>query len=153
MIDPDHPHSFRYSSGERFFPMGDTAYFLIGRPKEVIAHYIDVRRAHKFNFVRMMAMADGHWPFGGTPKNPDYSVIKEDAMKKLDWVFDYAASKGMNIELILLGYGVAGALGCGPTDRENFWIDTLVKRYKDRPNLFMYTWRTNSSGIPTAGIL
>ena len=55
LVDPDYPHSFRYPSGERFFPMGDTAYFLIGRSNDVIAHYIDVRRAHKFNFIRMMA--------------------------------------------------------------------------------------------------
>ena len=68
MIDPDYPHSFRYQSGERFFPMGDTAYYLIAQPTNMIAHYIDVRRAHKFNFIRMMAMADGFWPFGGTPE-------------------------------------------------------------------------------------
>jgi len=139
VIDPDHPHSFRYASGERYFPMGDTAYLLISRPKEVIAHYIDVRRAHKFNFVRMLAMTDGHWPFGGTPKQPDYAVINEAAMEKMDWVFDYAASKGMHIELILWGYGVEGGVGLwGNAARENFWIDTLVKRYRDRPNLFMY---------------
>jgi hypothetical protein len=120
--------------------MGDTAFLLIIRPKEVIAHYIDVRRAHKFNFVRMLAMADGHWPFGGAPQRPDYAVINEPAMRKMDWVFDYAASKGMNIELILWGYGVEGGVGrWGNAARENFWIDTLVKRYKDRPNLFMYT--------------
>ena len=61
IIDTEYPHSFRYSSGERFFPMGDTAYVLLGSPKDVIAHYIDVRRAHKFNFIRMMAapMATG----------------------------------------------------------------------------------------------
>jgi hypothetical protein len=29
----------------------------------VIARYIDVPRAHKFNFIRMMAMADGCRPF------------------------------------------------------------------------------------------
>ena len=73
--------------------MGDTAYFLIGSPKEVIAHYIDTRRAHKFNFIRMMAMAEGNWEFGGTPQSPDYRVINETAMQKLDWVFDYAAER------------------------------------------------------------
>ncbi len=29
LIATDYPHSFQYQSGERFFPMGDTAYFLI----------------------------------------------------------------------------------------------------------------------------
>lgn len=140
VIDPEYPHSFRYRSGKRFFPMGDTAYRLIGRPKDAIARYIDVRRAHKFNFVRMMAMTEGHWPFGGSPKKPDYTVIDEAAMKKLDWVFDYAASRGMNIELILWGYGVAGGEGLWANPaHQQLWIDTLVKRCKDRPNLFMYT--------------
>jgi hypothetical protein len=58
----------------------------------------------------------------------------------MDWVFDYAAAKGMNIELILWGYGIAGGEGLwGNEAHENRWIDTLVKRYRDRPNLFMYT--------------
>jgi hypothetical protein len=113
IIDPNEPHSFRYGSGERFFPMGDTAYYLIAQPEKVIAHYIDVRRAHKFNFIRMMAMADGFWPFAGTLEKPDYTALNEAAMRKLDWVFDYAAERGMNIELILWGYGVAGGEGCG----------------------------------------
>ena len=37
IIDPEYPHSFRYQGGGRFFPMGDTAYFLIAQPKDVIA--------------------------------------------------------------------------------------------------------------------
>jgi hypothetical protein len=140
VIDPDHPHSFRYQSGERFFPMGDTAYFLIAQPTNVIAHFIDVRRAHKFNFIRMMAMADGFWPFGGTPGKPDYTTINEGALRKLDWVFDCAAARDMNIELILWGYGVAGGEGLWTSEtHQNFWIDTLVKRYRARLNLFMYT--------------
>jgi len=140
LIDPEFPHSFRYQSGARFFPMGDTAYYLVGRPQDVIARYIDVRRRHKFNFVRMLAMAEGNWPFGGSPKNPDYTVIDETALRKLDWVFDYAAGRGMNIELILWGYGVAGGEGLWANPaHQNLWIDTLVKRYQGRPNLFMYT--------------
>src|SRR6478672_3573095 len=87
IIDPEYPHSFRYQSGERFFPMGDTAYFLIAQPTNVIARLIDSRRTHKFNFIRMMPMARGHWAFGGTPRQPDYTVINETAMQKLDWVF------------------------------------------------------------------
>jgi hypothetical protein len=62
-IAADYPHSFQYQSGERFFPMGDTAYFLIAQPTTVIAHFIDSRRAHKFNFIRMMPIARGHWAF------------------------------------------------------------------------------------------
>jgi hypothetical protein len=139
-IAEDFPHSFQYQSGERFFPMGDTAYFLIAQPTNVIARFIDSRRAHHFNFVRMMPMARGHWAFGGTPATPDHTVINENAMRKVDWVFDYAASKGMNIELIIFGYGVEQGEGLWPraTD-QNFWIDTLVKRYQNRPNLFMWT--------------
>ena len=140
MIDPDHPHSFRYQSGKRFFPMGDTAYFLIAQPTNMIAHFIEVRRAHRFNFIRMMAMADGFWPFGGTPDKPDYTTISETALRKWDWVFDYAAARDMNIELILWGYGVGGGEGlwAGATN-QNFWVDTLVNRHRRRANLFMYT--------------
>jgi hypothetical protein len=140
MIDPEHPRTFRHQNGQRFFPMGDTAYFLMGRPADAIAHFIDVRRAHEFNFIRIMAMGDGFWPFGGTPDNPDYTVIEEAAFRKMDWVFDYAAARDMNIELILWGYGVAGGEGLwGDERREDLWIETLVQRYRDRPNLFMYT--------------
>ncbi|HWI56964.1 MAG TPA: hypothetical protein VNZ22_07045, partial [Bacillota bacterium] len=139
-IATDYPHSFQYQSGERFFPMGDTAYFLIAQPTDVIARFIDSRRAHHFNFIRMMPMARGHWAFGGTSRQPDYTVINETAMQKLDWIFDYAARKGMNIELILFGYGVEQGEGLWANEKhQHFWIDTLVKRYKDRPNLFMWT--------------
>jgi hypothetical protein len=140
IIDPDYPHAFRYQSGGRFFPMGDTAYFLIAQPTNVIAQFIDSRRAHKFNFVRMMAVAEGFWPFGGTSAKPDYTVINETALPKCDWIFVHAASRGMNIELILWGYGDAGGEGLwdDPT-KQNLWIDTLVERYRDRPNLFIYT--------------
>lgn len=139
-IAADNPHTFQYQSGERFFPMGDTAYFLIAQRTNVIARFIDSRRAHKFNFIRMMPMARGHWMFGGTPRLPDYSVINEAAMRKLDWVFDYAAAREMNIELILFGYEVEQGEGLWtrPKDQDT-WIDLLVKRYKDRPNLFMWT--------------
>ncbi len=140
VVDPDYPHSFRYRNGERFFAMGDTAYYLIAQPTDVIARFIDVRRAHKFNFIRMMAMAEGLWPFGGTPAKPDYTAIDEGALGKLDWVFDYAAARGMNIELILWGYGVAGGEGLwADRARQDLWVDTVVHRYRDRPNLFMYT--------------
>src|SRR5262245_1860451 len=56
VIDKENPRSFLHENGERFFPMGDTAYFLMGRPANVVAHYIDVRRAHQFNFIRVMAI-------------------------------------------------------------------------------------------------
>ena len=140
IIDTEYPHSFRYSSGERFFPMGDTAYFLIAQPTNEIAHYIDSRRAHRFNFVRAMGMADGFWPFKGTPNKPDYSVIHEESMRKWDWVFDYAATRGMNIELILFGYGIEGGEGLWARQADqDFWIATLVNRFKGRDNLFMFT--------------
>ena len=139
-IDPEYPYAFRFESGARFFPMGDTAYFLIALPLETIKAYIDERRAHRFNFMRMMAICDGHWPFGGSPASPDYTTINEAAMQKLDWVFDYAAEKGMYIELILWGYGVDGGEGLwGNELRENLWIDTVVGRYGNRANLFMFT--------------
>jgi len=150
MIDKEHPHTFVRRNGDRFFPLGDTAYFLMGRPADAIAHFIDVRRSHGFNFIRLMAIGDGYWPFGGTPDKPDYDVIDEAALRKMDWVFDYASARGMNIELILWGYGVAGGEGLWSNDRhEQLWIDTLVKRYRDRDNLFMFTVANEFERYPT----
>jgi len=152
-IAKDYPHSFQYQSGERFFPMGDTAYFLIAQPTNVIARFIDSRRAHQFNFIRMMPLARGHWAFGGTPLKPDYAVINESAMRKLDWVFDYAASKDMNIELIIFGYGLEQGEGLWANKtNQNFWIDTLAKRYKGRTNLFMWTVANEFERYPDASI-
>jgi hypothetical protein len=140
IIDSEYPHTFRYASGERFFPMGDTAYFLIAQPTNIIAHYIDVRREHHFNFVRVMAMADGFWPFGGTPTRPDYTTINEAMMRKWDWVIDYAASRGMNFEVILWGYGIGGGEGLWARESDqDFWIKTVVNHFKNRENLFMFT--------------
>src|SRR5262249_45955006 len=117
-----------------------TAYFLIAQPTNVIARYIDVRQAHHFNFIRTMAMADGFWPFGGTPGNPDYSTIDEIVMQKWDWVFDYASARNMNIELILWGYGIGGGEGLWLRQSDqDFWINSLVNRFKNRKNLFMFT--------------
>lgn len=140
VIDPEFPHSFRHQSGERFYPMGDTAYFLIAQPTNVIARYIAVRSTHRFNYIRVMAMAEGFWPFGGTPKHPDYTTINETMLRKWDWLFDTAAAQSMKLELILWGYGVAGGEGLW-TNRaaEDLWISTLVNRFKDRPNLLMWT--------------
>ena len=140
LIDPEHPHSFRYQSGERFFPMGDTAYCLIAQPKEVITRYFDVRRAHKFNFIRVMASADGFWPFGGTHEKPRYEIIDETALQKWDWVFDCATECGMNLELILFGYGTAGGEGLWVSaEHQDLWIRKLVSRFKHRKNLLMIT--------------
>ena len=61
-------------------------------------------------------------------------------MQKWDWVFDYAAAPGMNIELIIWGYGVAGGEGLWASPVEPGSLDqSLVNRYKRRPNLFMFT--------------
>ena len=141
-IDPSHPWSFVYDNGARYFPMGDTCYSLAGQSIKDIQSYIDSRSAHKFNFIRMMAITRGNWPFGGSPSYPDFSTINETAMQKLDWIFDYAASKNMNIELIIWGYGGewAGGTGMwGNTQYENLWVDKLVNRYKGRQNLFIWT--------------
>jgi hypothetical protein len=67
VIDRENPHSFCQENGERFFPMGDTAYFLIVQPLETIARYIDSRRAHHFNFVRMMAVLMDFGPSAARP--------------------------------------------------------------------------------------
>jgi Putative collagen-binding domain of a collagenase len=140
VIDPQYPHSFKYDNGTRYFPMGDTAYFLLGQSQATIQKYIDSRSAHKFNFIRIGAVGNGFWPFGGSPSNPNYLTINETAMQKLDWLFTYAASKGINIDLLFWTYGKDGGCGMwGNTKYENFWVDTIVNRYKNRMNLFMYT--------------
>ena len=139
-IDPAYPHSFKYDDGARYFPMGDTAYYLLSEDEATIRAYIDSRRASNFNFIRIGAIGRNFWPLGGTPASPNYFSINETQMRKLDRVFDYAAGKGMNIELILWTYGREGGNGMwGDSAKENFWVDTIVNRYKNRENLFLWT--------------
>jgi len=136
-IDPDHPQAFVYDNGERFFPFGDTSYYLLGEAEETIVAYLDSRSAHGINFVRLSAIAPGFWPFGAS-----FLEIDESALEKLDRVFDYAASRQIHIELLLWGYGTDGGNGMWPLDPdqgEDHWIETLAERYRARDNLFMWT--------------
>jgi hypothetical protein len=137
-IDSDYPHTFIYDNGDRYFPMGETCYFLLASDMNTIQNYIDSRRSVGFNFIRIGAGIDENWPLGGTPSSPDFMNINETAMQKLDAVFDYAAGEGMNIELILWVYGnICG--NWGNESYENFWVDAVVQRYNSRQNLFMWT--------------
>jgi len=123
-IDPQYPHSFRYESGERYFPMGDTAYELLERDMGTIISYLNSRAAAGFNFIRIVAYNQG-------------------GLSKLDDVFTAAADRGINIELILWGYGDSPSGGgvdmWGDTDAENNWAAEVAARYRDKDNLFMYT--------------
>ncbi|NOZ80535.1 MAG: hypothetical protein GXP63_02585 [DPANN group archaeon] len=137
-IDPDHPHTFKFDNGERFFPFGDTSYYLLSEPEDVIHEYIDSRNARGFNFIRVIALGRDFWPFKSS--DPSVSNIDEEKMQKLDRLFDYAASRDMNIELLIWGYGDRGGDGMwGNTDQETAWVTYLVQRYADRKNLFMWT--------------
>jgi len=99
VIDREYPRSFRHQNGGRFFPMGDTAYFLMGRPADIIEHFIDVRRAHGFNFIRMIAMAEGFWPFGGTPASPDYTLTQNnEGVQRRSWG-DFDGGHGLTYEM------------------------------------------------------
>lgn len=126
--------------------MGDTSYYMMGETEETIRRYIDSRAANGFNFIRFLAIGTydgtqvpGFWPFDGTPQNTNW-IIDEEKMEKLDRVFDYAASKNVNIELIMWGYGLDGGNGMwGDVALEDLWIDTLAYRYRDRKNLLMWT--------------
>ena len=150
-IDPAYPHSFVYDGGARYFPMGDTAYELLGESDAAIHQFLDSRAAHSFNLVRIGAIAPGFWPFGGTPASPDFGTVDEAKMQKLDATFDYAKSVGVNIELIVWLYDAEGGNGMwGNTAQENQWVDTLVGRYKDRTNLFMWTVTNEFERYPTA---
>ena len=140
VIDPEYPHSFRYRSGERFFPMGDTAYFLIAQPKNVIAHYIDVRRAHKFNFIRMMAMADGFWPFGGTPGKPDYTVDRRNRPAKVGLGLRLRGGAGHEHRVDSLGLRNRRRRRVVGKSSESEFVDRHAgQALQRRPNLFMFT--------------
>jgi len=141
-IDPDHPHSFVYDNGERYFPMGDTAYLLIEESEGTIKDFFDARRAQGFNFVRLRALGPSHWPLGGTPDNPRCLPIDQIVanMTKLDDVFTWAAERDMNIELILWGYDPdGGVMLWGDEGLENCWADAVAQFGRERPNLFMVT--------------
>src|SRR5262245_66499207 len=88
----------------------------------------------------MQALSEACAVYAGTTNKPDYTTVDELVMEKWDWVFDYAAARNMNIELILWGYGIAGGEGLWARQSDqDFWIDTLVNRFKRRENLFMFT--------------
>jgi hypothetical protein len=63
-----------------------------------------------------ITVCEGHWPFGGIASKHHYKTFNEHAMQKLDWIFDYTAEKGMNIEPILWCYGVGGGEGIWGSD-------------------------------------
>lgn len=139
-IDLRNPHSFVFENGERYFPMGDTMYYLLSQPDNLIEKYIDSRAEKGYNFIRVSAVDGDFWPFGGTPENPDFETIYESKIQKIDDLFEYAESKNMNIELIMWGYGLEGANGMwGDSEQEEAWVRYLANRYKDRKNLFMWT--------------
>lgn len=149
-VATDAPTTFRYDGGARFFPMGDTAYFLMGQPMAVIDQLLDTRAAFGFNFIRMGAIAPGFWPFGGDPTTPDFSVIDETAMQKMDTVFAHAEARGIHIELILWLYGEEGGEGLwGNAARESFWVDAVVTRYRDSTTLFLWTVANEFERYPT----
>jgi hypothetical protein len=74
---------------------------------------------------------------------PDRSFISQASGREhiiIDSAYPLCGEKGMNIELILWCYGVGGGEGLwGSTVREDFWVDAVVSRYRERSNLFMYT--------------
>src|SRR3990170_5939574 len=123
-IDSNNPHSFVFDNGERYFPMGDTSYYLLESDMGTIKSYLDSRAQAGFNFIRIMA----HSTTG---------------LGRLDEVFDEAAARGINIELILWGYGDAPSGGgvdiWGDSTAEEAWAETLATRYRNRTNLLMYT--------------
>lgn len=137
-IDSSYPHSFKYENGERYFPFGDTSYYLLSESEDVIHKYIDSRSARGFNFIRVTALGRDFWPFKSS--TPSVSNIDETKMQKLDRLFDYAAEKNVNIELIMWGYGDKGGNGMwGDTTLEKAWVKYLAQRYDDRENLLMWT--------------
>jgi hypothetical protein len=149
-VDVDYPHAFQYDGGAHFFPLGDTAYYLLGESQDTIDRYLDSRAEHSFNLIRFGAVAPGFWPFGGTPASPDFATIDEVAMQKLDAVFDEAAARGIKIELILWLYDAEGGNGMwGDSELESSWVDTVVGRYRDRTNLFMWTVTNEFERYPT----
>lgn len=141
IIDPEYPHSFKYTDGRRFFPMGDTAYCLTDESEADISAYFASRREHGFNFVRVVAFCGDSWPFGGTETNPDFTTINQDVYDNLDFIFEEAAATTpvINIELILWFHDDDTANWDEDINVQYDWVDNLTQRYRNRPNLFMWT--------------
>ena len=110
--DPDHPHHFRFASGERYFPLGNTAYNLLSAlervPDEAEA-FLAYYAARGFNWVRFFlsqaswATTGGFvWPWGGTPDAPDYDTFSLNTFRTAERALQLLAGHASIGSVLLL---------------------------------------------------
>lgn len=151
-IHPKYPYAFASSNGSAFFPMGDTSYGLFDDSPvttELRKAYIDQRRKDGFNFIRMeighshlrAGKDNAYWAWGGTVNEPDMDRFNPAFFKMFDRLLIQMASKGMNVELILLNFYRQPFINSGlwTAKREQQWLSYLLARYAAFNNVFMWT--------------
>ncbi len=152
-VDPDNPYAFAYSDGTPFFPMGDTCYGLYDDSpitSELRTKYLNIRRAQRFNFVRMSvghsqaraaAEPAAFWAWAGTPAQPDLDRFNPKFFHGLDAVLAEMKAVGMNAELLLLNFYRRPFTDpkIWTPERERRWLRYLVARYAAFANVFLWT--------------
>jgi hypothetical protein len=152
-IHPENLYAFAYADGTAFFPMGDTCYGLFDDSPitpELRRSYLETRRRQHFNFVRMTighsetqaARDPAFWAWGGTPARPELDQFNPVFFRGLDELFRDMASRGMNIELILLNFyrrPFTDTKLWTPA-RERLWLRYVLARYAAFNHVFLWTF-------------
>jgi hypothetical protein len=151
-IHPENPYAFAHADGTPFFPMGDTCYGLFDDSPitpELRAGYLKIRRAQRFNFVRMTI---GHsearaatnvawWAWGGTAQKPDLDRLNPEFFRGFDALMHQLRASGMNVELLLLNFYRRPFTDTNiwTPARERLWLRHVVSRYAAFDNVFLWT--------------
>jgi hypothetical protein len=151
-IHPENPYAFAHADGTPFFPMGDTCYGLFDDSPitpELRDDYLRLRRAQRFNFVRMTvghspqrAAGDpAYWAWGGTAQKPDLDRFNPAFFRGFDALMKKLRASGMNVELILLNFyrtPFTDTHSWTPS-REHLWLRYLLARYSAFDHVFLWT--------------
>jgi len=144
-INPDNPYTFKLSTGEPFFLMGETAWYLMSNAVPffdgTFQQYIQKRKEQKFNFVQFV-LGTGGLPYG--TKNPEneggklwvsqnQQKINPEFFKWVDKRISFMDSTQMGI-----GFFITWAQHFSTFSRDEFERFTryLIARYAAYPLLF-----------------
>lgn len=147
------------ADGSPFFWLGDTDWEMFHRlTREEAKEFIDLRSKQGYNVLQAVALAEenglrepnryGDYPLNNedptqllvTPGADPDNEYEYDYWDHVDYIIDYAASKGMYIGLLpTWGDKVAHAWGIGPiifnADNAEKYGAIIATRYRDRKNI------------------
>ena len=158
VVDPDHPHHFINGEGNHLYLYGKSAfaYFRCKSPKEVLSKANDLganvirvclEGTPFFNKLRL-----DMWPWGGTRKNPKWSLFNEAYWSMVEQRVRLAGENGIGLNIIL--YYTLTPSAKDVEIQRKYW-DYAIKRLGKYANVFsweiMYTNGTQKEFIDIAG--